>query len=128
MNRKLKNILRVIVITIASLIGIFLVVAYMLGKDLERKRKHHALHSAKQIVYNIKQALVHYAMDSKERCPKDLKELYTLQLIRKEPKDPWRENLIYKCPGEHDKNSADVSSKGPDRKADTADDIHSWEL
>ena len=86
------------------------------------------LTSAKQIVSNMKQALLHYAMDNKEACPKDLEELRTQKLIDKDPKDPWGEELIYKCPGEHDTDSADVTSKGPDRKEGTDDDIKSWEL
>ena len=84
--------------------------------------------NAKQVVNNLKQALQHYAMDNKDPCPKDLKELYTQKLINKEPKDPWGEDLIYKCPGEHDTDSADITSKGPDRKEGTEDDIKSWEL
>ncbi len=84
--------------------------------------------NAKQVVTNIKQALVHYAMDNKDPGPKDLKELRTQKLIDRDPKDPWGEDLIYKCPGEHDTDSADITSKGPDRKEGTDDDIKSWEL
>ncbi len=111
----------VVVAIISLLMGTVGVVAY----NRFQKAK---LSNAKQIVNNIKQALVHYAMDSKDPCPKDLKELYTQKLINKEPKDPWGEDMIFKCPGEHDTESADITSKGPDRKEGTPDDINSWDL
>ena len=57
-----------------------------------------------------------------EDCPPELKELHT-RSTHKGRKDPWGEELIYKCPGEHDTESADVSSKGPDKQEGTEDDI-----
>jgi general secretion pathway protein G len=111
----------VVVAIIGLLMGTVGVVAY--GRWQKAR-----VTNAKQIVNNVKQALVHYAMDNKDPCPKDLKELHSQKLIDKEPKDPWGEELIYKCPGEHDSDSADVVSKGPDRKEGTEDDIKSWEL
>lgn len=87
------------------------------------------LTKAKQEVTIVKNALSQYAMDnSKEPCPKDLKELVTQKIVDKEPKDPWGEDLVFKCPGEHDSEGSDVSSKGPDRKIGSEDDINSWEL
>ena len=102
--------------------------AFVERTGLLARRCHGCTTKAKQIVNNMKQALVHFAMDNKEPCPKDLKELRTQKLIDKDPKDPWGEELIYRCPGEHDTDSADVTSKGPDRKEGTEDDIKSWEL
>jgi general secretion pathway protein G len=111
----------VVVAIIGLLMGTVGVVAY--GRWQKAR-----VTNAKQVVNNMKQALVHYAMDNKDPCPKDLKELRTQKLIDKDPKDPWGEDLIYKCPGEHDTDSADITSKGPDRKEGTDDDIKSWEL
>jgi len=113
------------IMVVVSIIGLMMgavgVVAYGRWKKAQ-------VTNTKQIVTTVKQALVHYAMDNKEPCPKDLKELQSQKLIDKEAKDSWGEDLLYKCPGEHDSDSADVSSKGPDRKEGTDDDIKGWEL
>jgi len=41
------------------------------------------------------------------------------------PLDPWGEEYIYQFPGTHQKDY-DLSSKGPDRMPNTADDIVNW--
>lgn len=42
------------------------------------------------------------------------------------PKDPWGEPYQYRFPGEHNKISYDLWSKGPDKQDGTADDIGNW--
>lgn len=42
------------------------------------------------------------------------------------PLDPWGNKYIYKCSGEHNTNSYDVSSNGPDGKPGGGDDITNW--
>jgi general secretion pathway protein G len=113
------------IMVVVSIIGLMMGTVGVMAYGRYKKAQ---VTNAKQIINNIKQALVHYAMDNKDPCPKDLNELYTQKLIDKEPKDPWGQELIFKCPGEHDTESADISSKGPDRKEGTADDLHSWDL
>jgi general secretion pathway protein G len=44
------------------------------------------------------------------------------QLFKEYPKDPWRNNYVYRCPGTKHPDSYDLFSAGPDRIADTADD------
>jgi general secretion pathway protein G len=41
------------------------------------------------------------------------------------PKDGWGKKFIYSYPGEHITHY-DLYSKGPDREAETEDDIHNW--
>ncbi len=43
------------------------------------------------------------------------------------PQDPWGGKYIYKCPGEHNPNSYDLSSNGPDGKPGGGDDITNWQ-
>jgi len=111
----------VVVAIIGLLMGTVGVVAY----NRFQKAK---LTNAKMIVKNMQEAIVHYFMDNQDKCPTDLKTLYTQKYINKEPKDPWGEALMFKCPGEQDTQGADIISKGPDRKEGTDDDIKSWEL
>ena len=44
------------------------------------------------------------------------------QLFKENPKDPWQNYYIYRCPGIKHPDSYDLFSAGPDRKPDTADD------
>ena len=111
----------VVVAIIGLLMGTVGVVAY----NRFQKAK---LTNAKMIVKNMQEAIIHYFMDNQDKCPTDLKTLYTQKYINKEPKDPWGEDLTFKCPGEKDTQGADITSKGPDRKDGTEDDIQSWEL
>ena len=43
------------------------------------------------------------------------------------PKDPWGNDYIYKCPGDHNKESYDIASYGPDGKPGGGDDITNWQ-
>ena len=44
------------------------------------------------------------------------------QLFKENPKDPWQNYYVYRCPGIKHPDSYDLFSAGPDRKADTPDD------
>ena len=44
------------------------------------------------------------------------------QLFKDQPRDPWQNNYIYRCPGIKHPDSYDLFSAGPDRKPDTGDD------
>jgi general secretion pathway protein G len=40
--------------------------------------------------------------------------------------DPWGSPYQYKCPGDHNTDSYDLSSNGPDKNAGTDDDVVNW--
>lgn len=42
------------------------------------------------------------------------------------PADPWGNDYIYQYPGQHNTNSYDLFSPGPDGQAGTEDDIVNW--
>ena len=42
------------------------------------------------------------------------------------PKDSWGQDYVYVQPGKHNPDGYDLYSKGPDRVADTADDMGNW--
>ena len=42
------------------------------------------------------------------------------------PPDPWGQNYIYICPGIHNSQSYDLSSRGPDGYVGNDDDIANW--
>jgi general secretion pathway protein G len=45
----------------------------------------------------------------------------------KVPNDPWGEPYQYVYPGQKNKGSYDLWSKGPDKQSGTADDIGNWD-
>lgn len=47
-------------------------------------------------------------------------------LLDKLPTDPWGEFYQYAFPGQHNKESYDLWSKGPDKQSGTGDDIGNW--
>ncbi len=80
------------------------------------------------VIKNIEQALVHFQTDNTDSCPKSVSDLYTQKYLTKDPVDAWGQPLIFKCPGEHNPDGADIVSKGKDKQEGTQDDIKSWEL
>lgn len=84
------------------------------------------LERARSDISNLQTVLQEYIMNKSE-CPKDLSALHDAKLIKSKPLDPWGQPFIYKCPGEHDKDIGDISSKGPDKQEGTEDDINSWD-
>jgi len=47
--------------------------------------------------------------------------------LKKAPKDPWGREYEYRCPGSHNVNSYDLSSKGKDGSEGNDDDITNWQ-
>jgi general secretion pathway protein G len=48
-------------------------------------------------------------------------------IMEKIPKDPWDNDYVFVCPGQHNPAKYDLQSKGPDGVADTEDDINNWQ-
>ena len=110
----------VVVAIIGLLMGTVGVVAYNRFKKAQ-------VTNSRQILKNVETAIETYMMDNNGKCPKDLKELHTTRILNKDPKDAWGQELIFKCPGDHNKDTADIVSIGPDRREGTEDDLRNWE-
>ncbi len=82
----------------------------------------------KLTIKTVEQALIHFQTDHEENCPRSLSQLFEEKYLTKRPLDAWDAPLRFVCPGEHDRDGADVSSAGKDRQWGTADDLNSWEL
>src|SRR5262245_31473413 len=95
----------VVVAIIGMLMGTVGVYAY--GR-LEKAK----ITDTKVIIKNVEQALVHFQTENTEGCPKSLQELTAQKYLTKDPVDAWGQPLIYKCPGQHNTDGADVISKG----------------
>jgi general secretion pathway protein G len=110
----------VVVMIIGLLVGTVGVVAFNRFKKAQIK-------NAQTVVKNVEGAVEMYMMDNNGDCPKDLEELRAEKIIKKDPKDPWGQLLLFKCPGEQNTDGVDISSKGPDKEEGTDDDITNWE-
>lgn len=53
----------------------------------------------------------------------DPKPAHWVQLYESEPKDPWENPYVYRCPGVRYPEKYDIFSAGRDRKPDTPDDV-----
>lgn len=91
------------------------------------KFKKAQIKNAQAIVKTVEGAIEMYMMDHNGECPKDLGELRSQRILTKEPKDPWNEMIVFRCPGEKNSDGADVLSKGPDKQEGTADDLKNWD-
>jgi general secretion pathway protein G len=117
-----------------TLIEIMVVVAILgmlmatVGVHAYARLKTAKITNAKQVVRNVHAALVQYQIENEAVCPKSIDELYERKYLTKEPLDSWGQPLSFKCPGDHDRDGADIVSKGEDQQEGTADDIKSWEL
>lgn len=61
----------------------------------------------------------------KNKCPKSAQDLKAAGIIKQATKDPWGQDYVIKCPGEH--GSVDITSPGKDGQLGTEDDINSWD-
>jgi general secretion pathway protein G len=110
----------VVVAIIGLLMGTVGVVAFSRYKKAQ-------ITNTKQIIKNIETAVQTFMMDNNGDCPKELDDLYTQKIVNKKPRDAWGQPLMFKCPGDKNKESSDILSKGPDKREGTKDDIKNWE-
>jgi len=85
--------------------------------------------NAQQMVLTVASAVELYSTQHNDPCPSNgLAGLVSEKLLKKHPKDPWGQELLFTCPGTNNQEGADVASRGPDKQEGTNDDIKSWEL
>lgn len=82
-----------------------------------------------KIAYNdiasVQKACEQYLLQKNDKCPKSMQDLKAAGILGKVQKDPWGEEFVITCPGQH--GPVDVTSLGPDKKPGGDDDINSWE-
>ena len=123
-RRHTRGMTLVEIMVVVAIIGMIMgAVAVGAMSQLEKAK----VKNTKMIIHNVQEALVHYATDNTDSCPKGLGDLVSQKYLNKDPKDDWGQPLMYVCPSTHGGDSADVWSKGKDKQDGTQDDIRSWE-
>ena len=123
---------------VVTIIGILLAIV---GPNLFGRAEKAKITAAKVQIDSIKTALSHFEIDV-GRVPSTQEGLKALiekpsEVFEDEwdgpylaegklPKDPWKQEFVYKSPGEHSKYY-DIYSLGKDRQEGTDDDIVNWE-
>jgi general secretion pathway protein G len=113
------------IMVVVAIIGMLMgtVGVYAFGRFEKAK-----ITDTKMVIKSIENAVVHFQTENTDSCPKGIADLVTQKIMPKEPLDAWGQPLIFKCPGEHNPDGADIISKGKDKAEGTADDIKSWEI
>jgi general secretion pathway protein G len=122
--RRSRGMTLVEIMVVVAIIGMIMGAVAVGAMSTLSKAK---IKNTKVIIHTVQEALVHYATDNTDACPKSLSELVSQKYLTKEPKDEWGQPLIFVCPGTHTPDGADVSSKGPNKQEGDTDDIHSWD-
>ena len=108
----------VVVAIVSLLMGGIGVVAFQRFQDAQQD-------TARNNAVQQAQLVEQYMLQKRGKCPKSWQDLKAAGISGKVVKDPWGNDFILKCPGEH--GTADVSSAGPDGEPGTEDDITAWE-
>jgi general secretion pathway protein G len=111
------------VMIVLALIGL---IAGAIGTSVFKRWKDGQARAAKLQIRQVTSFAQEYVI-LKGKCP-SIEDLVKDGLVNKAPADPWGKPIALRCPGEHERDAADVVSSGPDEKEGTPDDINSWDL
>lgn len=108
------------ILVVLAIIGLIMggvaIVAFNAFDDSKSK-------AAAKDIATLAQSVEMYRLQ-KNKCPKSAQDLKAAGIIQKITKDPWGQDYVIKCPGEH--GPVDISSFGKDGEA-SDDDINSWD-
>jgi general secretion pathway protein G len=114
---------------IMIVLAIIALIAGGVGTAVFRSFNRAKVQTSKLRVKAARDATAQYMIDNSSNCPKGIDDLVSQKYLDKNnSKDPWDKQLLFKCPGTNDPDSADISSSGPDKQDGTPDDVKSWEM
>lgn len=121
-RRRSRGMTLIEILVVLAIIGLIVggvsVVAFNAFKDSKGKQAY-------TDVINVQKAAEQYMLQKNDKCPKSMQDLKAAGVVSRVQKDPWGEEFVITCPGEH--GPVDVVSFGPDKKQGGGDDILSWE-
>ncbi len=114
---------------IMVVLAIIALIAGGVGAAVFKQYKKAQIQTAKMRVKAARDATAQFMMDNSNACPKGIDDLLSQKYLDKNNgKDPWGKDLLFRCPGTNDPDTADITSAGPDRQEGSTDDIKSWDL
>ena len=114
---------------IMVVLAIIVLLAGGVGAAVFRSFRRAQVQTARLRVKAARDATSQFMIDNSSACPHGVEDLVNQKYLdRSNSKDPWGKDLIFKCPGANDTDSADISSAGPDKQDGTPDDVNSWQL
>lgn len=114
---------------IMVVLAIIALLAGGVGAAVFRQFKKAQTSTARLRVKAARDATSQFMIDNSSTCPRGIEDLVNQKYLdRNNAKDPWGKDLVFRCPGTQDTDSADISSSGPDKQDGTPDDINSWQL
>jgi general secretion pathway protein G len=120
--RNARGMTLIEILVVLAIIGLVMggiaVVAFNMFEDAKPK-------AAAKDIANLSQSIEMYQLQ-KGKCPKSVQDLKAAGIIARVTKDPWGQDYVIKCPGEHG-TAADIFSPGKDGEAGNEDDINSWD-
>jgi general secretion pathway protein G len=114
---------------IMVVLAIIALLAGGVGAAVFRQFKKAQTSTARLRVKAARDATAQFMIDNSSTCPRGIDDLVQQKYLdRSNAKDPWGKDLIFRCPGTNDTDSADITSAGPDKQEGTPDDVNSWQL
>ena len=130
--RKCRTIRREQGFTLIEMMIVVAIIGLIMGSvAIVAVRQFHIakIKNAQQMVLTVASAVELYSTQHNDPCPSNgVAGLVSEKLLKKHPKDPWGQELLFTCPGTNNQEGADVASRGPDKQEGTADDVKSWDL
>ena len=79
------------------------------------------------IANQVAQSIIAFQTDNNGDCPASMEDLVSGKYLTKSPVDPFGKPVEFKCPGDVNKDGADVWSSGPNKTSGDADDVKGWD-
>lgn len=118
--RSARGMTLIEILVVLAIIGLIMggvaIVAFNAFDDSKSK-------AAAKDIATLAQSVEMYRLQ-KNKCPKSAQDLKAAGIIQKITKDPWGQDYVIKCPGEH--GPVDITSLGKDGEV-SEDDINSWD-
>jgi general secretion pathway protein G len=119
--RSTRGMTLIEILVVLAIIGLIMggvaIVAFNAFDDSKGK-------AAAKDIANLATSVEMYRLQ-KNKCPKSAQDLKAAGIIQKVTKDPWGQDYVIKCPGEH--GPVDITSPGKDGEVGSDDDINSWD-
>lgn len=125
-RRAQRGLMLIEILVVVTIIGM---IAGIVGVSVVGVMRDSQVKTAKTQISNLRNGMEMYRLKF-HRYPTSGEGLERLvnppsgdKIIDNVPQDPWGEPYVLASPGQTDKRSFDIYSKGPDNQADTEDDV-----